>query len=94
MKRRAEREAINHPVQGSAADIMKIAMVRIHAALKHADFQTRMTLQVHDELVFDCPPHELDDIRTLVRTEMESAYPLSVHLKVDVASGTSWDDVA
>jgi len=93
VKRRAEREAINHPVQGSAADIMKIAMIRIHHALARAGLQARMTLQVHDELVFDCPPHELDVVRALVRTEMENAYPLSVHLRADVASGASWDDV-
>jgi DNA polymerase-1 len=94
MKRRAEREAINHPVQGSAADIMKIAMIRIHTALAAQHYQARMTLQVHDELVFDCPQHELDAVRALVRIEMEGAYPLSVHLRADVASGTSWDDVA
>ncbi|MCX6016914.1 MAG: DNA polymerase I [Chloroflexi bacterium] len=94
MKRRAEREAINHPVQGSAADIMKIAMIRIHNALKTQDRQARMTLQVHDELVFDCPPHEISDVCTLVRSEMENAYPLSVHLRADVGIGKSWDDVA
>jgi DNA polymerase-1 len=73
---------------------MKIAMIRIHTALAAQHYQARMTLQVHDELVFDCPQHELDAVRALVRIEMEGAYPLSVHLRADVASGTSWDDVA
>jgi DNA polymerase-1 len=93
VKRRAEREAINHPVQGSAADIMKIAMINIAHALKAGTFQTRMTLQVHDELVFDAPPQELDTVSALIKREMESAYPLSVVLRADVAIGKNWDDV-
>jgi DNA polymerase-1 len=92
-RRRAEREAINHPVQGSAADIMKIAMIHVHRKLKKERFQARMTLQVHDELVFDCPQNELDEMSELIRREMESAYPLSVHLKVDVVSGKNWDEM-
>jgi DNA polymerase-1 len=92
-RRRAEREAINHPVQGSAADIMKIAMIHVHRKLKEGRFQARMTLQVHDELVFDCPQNELDEMRELIRREMESAYQLSVHLKVDVVSGKNWDEM-
>ncbi|MDW8396219.1 MAG: DNA polymerase I [Anaerolineae bacterium] len=93
VRRRAEREAINHPVQGSAADIIKIAMIRIHRRLNDEGFQCRMTLQVHDELVFDCPPHELEAAKALIREEMESAFPLSVHLKAEVASGRNWDEV-
>jgi DNA polymerase-1 len=93
MRRRAEREAINHPVQGSAADIMKIAMIDVHRALREGGYQARMTLQVHDELVFDCPPGELDDARALIQDQMENAYPLSVRLKADVASGKNWDEV-
>ena len=93
MKRRAEREAINHPVQGSAADIMKIAMVRIHAALQAGSYAAKMTLQVHDELVFDCPTGELEAVTQLVKHEMEAAYTMSVPLRADVASGKNWDDV-
>jgi DNA polymerase I len=93
VKRRAEREAINHPVQGSAADIMKIAMINVHKALKAGGYQTRMTLQVHDELVFDCPTAEQDEVSALIKREMEGAYPLSVILKVEVGSGKNWDDV-
>jgi DNA polymerase-1 len=92
-KRRAEREAINHPVQGSAADIMKIAMININRKLKAAHVQAQMTLQVHDELVFDCPVNELEAITALVRTEMENAYPLTVKLGVDVGTGKNWDEV-
>ncbi len=93
VRRRAEREAINHPVQGSAADIMKIAMINIQRRLKASEFQARMTLQVHDELVFDCPTQELKDVTALINHEMENAYPLSVHLKADVATGVNWDEV-
>jgi len=93
MRRRAEREAINHPVQGSAADIIKIAMVRIHRQLQAGGFQARMTLQVHDELVFDCPPGELDEVVSLIKREMESAYQLRTPLRADVAVGKNWDDV-
>lgn len=92
-RRRAEREAINHPVQGSAADIMKIAMIRVHRALHEGGLQTRMTLQVHDELVFDCPPNELADACTLIKREMEGAYALSVPLRADIAVGKNWDEV-
>ncbi|HQV26842.1 MAG TPA: DNA polymerase I [Thermoflexales bacterium] len=92
-KRRAEREAINHPVQGSAADIMKIAMIRIDHALSAGNYQARMTLQVHDELVFDVPPNEVDEIKALVEREMEGAYSLTVPLRVDVGSGPNWDEV-
>ena len=87
MKRRAEREAINHPVQGSAADIMKIAMIRIHAALREGSYAAKMTLQVHDELVFDCPTSELEAVSKLVKREMEGAYSMSVPLRADVVSG-------
>ena len=93
MVRRAEREAINHPVQGSAADIMKIAMIHIHKTLHDGGYQAKMTLQVHDELVFDCPPTELKAVSDLVRFEMENAYTLSVPLRVDVASGKNWEEV-
>ncbi|MGQ9813672.1 MAG: DNA polymerase I [Candidatus Roseilinea sp.] len=92
-RRRAEREAINHPVQGSAADIMKIAMINVHRALNQDHYQARLLLQVHDELVLECPPSELDAVKELVKREMESAFPLSVRLKADVATGPNWDEV-
>ncbi|MBU6361454.1 MAG: DNA polymerase I [Chloroflexi bacterium] len=98
MKRRAEREAINHPVQGSAADIMKIAMINIHRAMAAGTtgglpIQAKMTLQVHDELVFDCPANEVTIMTALIHREMENAYPLSVKLRADVAVGPNWDEV-
>jgi DNA polymerase-1 len=93
LKRRAEREAINHPVQGSAADIMKLAMIAIHQSLQKGGYQARMTLQVHDELVFDCPPAEVEAVSALVKREMEGAYPLSVHLRADVGEGPNWEEM-
>lgn len=93
VRRRAEREAINHPVQGSAADIMKIAMINVHRKLREGGYQARMTLQVHDELVFDCPPNELDEACALIKREMENAYEMSVPLRADVAAGKNWDEV-
>ena len=86
----AERNAINYPVQGSAADIIKVAMVRIAARLAEEGLQARMLLQVHDELVFDVPQAELEDVAALVRTEMEGAVDLSVPLLVEVGSGRNW----
>jgi DNA polymerase-1 len=91
-RRRAEREAINHPVQGSAADIMKIAMINTHRALQVGNYQARMTLQVHDELVFDCPQTELDEVKALIEREMEGAYTLTVRLKAEVKDGKNWDE--
>ncbi len=92
--RRNERLAINHPVQGTAADVIKLAMIKLHKRLSSGGFATRMTLQVHDELVFDVAAGELEEVRALVRHEMEHATPLSVPLKVDLASGLNWDDAA
>jgi DNA polymerase I len=92
LKRRAEREAINHPVQGSAADIMKLAMIRVHKALAAGHHRCAMLLQVHDELVFDCPTNEIEVVSALVRREMEGAYPLTVRLRVDVKTGANWDE--
>jgi len=91
-RRRAEREAINHPVQGSAADIMKIAMINTHHALQAGNYQARMTLQVHDELVFDCPQTELGEVKALIEREMEGAYTLTVRLKAEVKDGKNWDE--
>ncbi len=93
LKNAAEREAINHPIQGSAADIIKIAMVRLHRELRAHNFQARMTLQVHDELVLECPDEEVRFVVPLVRETMEHAYPLACGLKVDVAVGQNWDEM-
>jgi len=87
-----ERVATNAPIQGSAADLIKVAMIRIHAALRSRRSETRMILQVHDELVLESPPDELDSVRELVRREMEGAVQLSVPLVVDMGSGANWLD--
>jgi DNA polymerase-1 len=82
--------AVNTPVQGTAADIIKLAMLAIHRELKGAGMETRMILQVHDELLFDVPRSELERAREMVRRAMEGAMTLAVPLKVDVGVGTSW----
>ncbi|WP_303720771.1 DNA polymerase I [Malonomonas rubra] len=86
----AERNAINYPIQGSAADIIKVAMVNIDRRLREEQLQTRMLLQVHDELVFEVPPEELEQVTELVRFEMENAVPLDLPLKVDIGTGDNW----
>ena len=86
----AERNAVNAPIQGSAADIIKIAMIRIHQKLKEGNFKTRMLLQVHDELVFDVFKSELDTVSKLIRTEMENAHALTVPLDVEIGVGENW----
>lgn len=86
----AERTAINSPIQGSAADILKIAMIRLDKALTEGDFKTRMLLQVHDEIVLEVPENELTAIKTLVKDIMESAIELVVPLKADESAGKTW----
>lgn len=86
----AERNAVNAPIQGSAADIIKIAMINIHKKLKQGSYKTKMLLQVHDELVFDVYKPELDTIKTIIKTEMENAYKLEVPLDVDLGTGKNW----
>ncbi|RZN82333.1 MAG: DNA polymerase I [Winogradskyella sp.] len=86
----AERNAVNAPIQGSAADIIKIAMINIHQKLKASDYKSKMLLQVHDELVFDVYKPELDNMKSLIKTEMENAYNLSVPLDVDMDIGDNW----
>jgi DNA polymerase-1 len=88
----AERTAVNSPLQGTAADLIKLAMVRIDAALSSAGHQSAMLLQVHDELVFECPPEEVETVGALVKREMEGVYKLSVPLLVDVGVGPNWRD--
>ena len=86
----AERNAVNAPIQGSAADIIKIAMINIYEKLQEGKYKTKMLLQVHDELVFDVYKPELETIKTLVKTEMENAYKLEVPLDVDLDIGDNW----
>jgi DNA polymerase I len=86
----AERNAINAPIQGSAADIIKIAMVRIHNRLKAEMFLSKMILQVHDELIFEVPADELERLKDLVLYEMSDAVKLNVPLKVDSGTGNNW----
>ncbi|WP_299523262.1 DNA polymerase I [Winogradskyella sp.] len=86
----AERNAVNAPIQGSAADIIKIAMITIHEKLKAGNYKSKMLLQVHDELVFDIYKPELEGLKNLIKTEMENAYELSVPLDVDFDSGDNW----
>ena len=86
----AERNAVNAPIQGSAADIIKIAMINIHDKLKSGDYKSKMLLQVHDELVFDVYKPELESLKTLIKTEMENAYTLDVPLDVDMDIGDNW----
>jgi DNA polymerase-1 len=88
----AERTAVNSPLQGTAADLIKLAMVRIDAALAAGGYRCAMLLQVHDELVFECPPQEVDAISKLVKREMESAGELKVPLVVDIGAGENWRD--
>jgi DNA polymerase I len=88
----AERTAVNTPLQGTAADLIKLAMIRIARLLDKRKMQSRMLLQVHDELVFEAPPSEKDDLQELVKTEMESVYELSVPLVADTGAGPNWRD--
>ena len=88
----AERNAVNAPIQGSAADIIKIAMIRIYDLLQAQQLQTRMLLQVHDELVFDVPKTELEVVKPLIKEAMESAFTLAVPLVADLGIGNNWLD--
>jgi DNA polymerase-1 len=85
-----ERTAANSPIQGSAADLIKVAMIRIQNRLTEERYSARMLLQVHDELVFEVPPEELERIRELVKNEMEHAASLAVPLLVDMGIGANW----
>ncbi|MFH1351651.1 MAG: DNA polymerase I [Pseudomonadota bacterium] len=88
----AERMAINTPIQGTAADLIKKAMIAIHNRLKEERYKTKMLIQVHDELVFEVPEKEVDAVTVLVKEEMEGVYQLAVPLKVDVGIGKNWDE--
>jgi DNA polymerase-1 len=89
----AERMAINMPIQGTAADIMKLAMIRLNSELKERGLRTRLLLQVHDELLLEVPESELAVVRPLVQRSMEGAYPLKVPLKVELVVGENWGDM-
>jgi DNA polymerase-1 len=88
-----ERAAVNTPIQGTAADIIKLAMVNIHACLRERDLKTLMILQVHDELIFDAPAEEVCTVAPLVKAEMENVLPLNVPLTVDLKIGPNWYEV-
>jgi DNA polymerase-1 len=87
-----ERVATNAPIQGSAADLIKVAMIRIHDALQSQGLAGQMLLQVHDELVLEAPPNEVDAVTSIVRDAMEGAAKLSVPLVVDLGVGDNWLD--
>ncbi|WP_282055273.1 DNA polymerase I [Maribacter luteus] len=86
----AERNAVNAPIQGSAADIIKIAMINIHKKLGEGNYKSKMLLQVHDELVFDVYKPELEALQAMIKSEMENAYELAVPLDVDLGIGQNW----
>ena len=86
----AERNAVNAPIQGSAADIIKVAMINIHEKLETGNYESKMLLQVHDELVFDVYKPELEELQTMIKSEMENAYELAVPLVVDLGLGDNW----
>ena len=86
----AERTSINTPIQGSAADMIKIAMIDIHRSIREANLKSKMILQVHDELVFEVPLKEVDEMQTLVKGRMEKALKLRVPVKVEIGTGNNW----
>ncbi len=90
MRAFGERVALNMPIQGAAADIIKLAMVRVHRQLKEADLAARLIMQVHDELIVECPETEADQVKTILVREMEGAWPLSIPLIAEAHSGKSW----
>jgi DNA polymerase I len=89
----AQRQAINAPIQGTAADILKIAMINLDRELAKGTFAARMVLQVHDEVVLEVPKLELDEVSALTREVMEQAYTLDIPLKVDAEVGEDWLDM-
>ena len=91
-RNRAEREAMNTPLQGTAADLLKLAMVKAHERLKREKLKARMILTVHDELVFESPEGEVEGAREIIRAEMEGVYALKVPLKVDMGTGKNWKE--
>jgi len=94
LRENAERAALNAPIQGSAADIVKVAMLGVDRALREEGLASRMLLQVHDELLFDVAPGETEALTVLVRREMAGAAALAVPLDVQVGTGENWDRAA
>ena len=92
VRQTAERTAINTPIQGSAADLIKLAMIKVDAAITEKNLASAMLLTVHDELVFEVPPDELEALTRLVKEIMESVWDLKVPLKVNLAQGSNWDE--
>jgi DNA polymerase-1 len=92
IRQAAERTAINTPIQGSAADLIKVAMIQVSNALREKDFKSAMLLTVHDELVFEVPPDELKPVSRLVRKTMEGVWKLKVPLKINISHGQNWDE--
>ena len=90
VKNAAERNAVNAPIQGSAADIIKVAMIKIHEQMQAKQFKSKMLLQVHDELIFDAHLEELDELKKMIKEEMENAHTLAVPLTVDMGTGDNW----
>jgi DNA polymerase-1 len=86
----AERTAINTPVQGTAADMIKLAMIAVAKRLKAENFSALMLLQVHDELIFETPESELEKLTQMIRDEMQNALPLSIPVAVEVGIGSNW----
>jgi DNA polymerase I len=93
IKNREEREAINAPIQGTAADIMKIAMLKIPSALQEAGLKGKMLLQVHDEIVLECPKDEIEETARVVQETMANAYPLSIPLSTEARYGKNWGEM-
>jgi len=89
----AERMAINMPVQGTSADIIKVAMIDLQREMDRKGLEAKMILQVHDELLFDLPQEEVEELRQLVLQIMPKALKLSVPVKVDVKTGRNWDEM-
>ena len=90
----AERMALNAPIQGSAADIIKVAMLNVEKAITAAGLKARMLLQVHDELIFEVNENEIERLSEIVRLQMGSAYPLNAPLEVNIGIGSSWNAAA
>jgi DNA polymerase-1 len=92
IRQAAERTAINTPIQGSAADLIKVAMIQVNQALNEKKLKSAMLLTVHDELVFEMPPDELKVVSRMVKDIMEGVWQLKVPLKINIAHGHNWDE--
>jgi DNA polymerase-1 len=90
VRSRAEREAINMPIQGTASDIVKIAMLKVDEALRRANLETKLIMQVHDELLLEAPEAEVERAMEIVKREMETAVKLDVPLAVEIGAGSNW----